>query len=156
MLVFGPDHLLWIGAGDGGSGGDPQRNGQNINAVLGKLLRLDVDGGDPYGIPSDNPFVGASNGLPEAITEACKIYGLDLKKIEAALPGVFEISFAFSPWTLGADIMMVFALTTMRYFMPVELTPYPHILSYLQRIGTRPAYQAAMRKGDPGMALLLT
>jgi glucose/arabinose dehydrogenase len=65
MLSFGPDRMLWIGAGDGGSGGDPQRNGQNVNAVLGKLLRLDVDGGDPYGIPSDNPFVGTGNGLPE-------------------------------------------------------------------------------------------
>ena len=56
----------------------------------------------------------------------------------------------------AADIMAVFSLTTMRYFMPVDLGPYPHILAYLQRIGAREAYQRAMRKGDPGMALLLT
>ena len=56
----------------------------------------------------------------------------------------------------AADIMAVFSLTTMRYFMPVDLAPYPHILAYLQRIGAREAYQRAMRKGDPGMALLLT
>ena len=56
----------------------------------------------------------------------------------------------------AADIMAVFSLTTMRYFMPVDLGPYPHILAYLQRIGAREAYQRAMRRGDPGMALLLT
>ena len=56
----------------------------------------------------------------------------------------------------AADIMAVFSLTTMRYFMPVDLRPYPHILAYLQRVGAREAYQRAMRKGDPGMALLLT
>ena len=56
----------------------------------------------------------------------------------------------------AADVMAVFSLTTMRYFMPVDLGPYPHILAYLQRIGAREAYQRAMRKGDPGMALLLT
>ncbi len=56
----------------------------------------------------------------------------------------------------AADIMIVFTLTTMRYFMPLDLSPYPNILSYLQRIGSREAYRRAMRKGDPGMALLLT
>jgi glutathione S-transferase len=56
----------------------------------------------------------------------------------------------------AADVMAVFTLTTMRYFMPVELGPYPHILAYLQRIARREAYQRAMLKGDPGMALLLT
>ena len=55
----------------------------------------------------------------------------------------------------AADIMAVFSLTTMRYFMPAELGPYPHILAYLQRIAQREAYQRAMLKGDPGMALLL-
>jgi glutathione S-transferase len=56
----------------------------------------------------------------------------------------------------AADIMTVFSLTTMRYFMPVELAPYPAILAYLRRIGARGAYRRAMEKGDPGMALLLT
>ena len=56
----------------------------------------------------------------------------------------------------AADIMSVFSLTTMRYFLPLDLTPYPAIRAYLQRIAARPAYQRAMAKGDPGMALLLS
>ena len=55
----------------------------------------------------------------------------------------------------AADIMTVFSLTTMRYFMPLDLSPYLHIKAYLGRIGGRDAYRNAMRKGDPGMALLL-
>lgn len=58
------------------------------------------------------------------------------------------------PFT-AADIMSVFSLTTMRLFMPVDLTPYPHLLAYLARIGARPAYQRAMAAGDPGLAPLL-
>jgi glucose/arabinose dehydrogenase len=57
-LVFGPDGYLYIGTGDGGSGGDPQGNAQNPNTLLGKLLRIDVDFGDPYTIPVDNPADG--------------------------------------------------------------------------------------------------
>ena len=56
----------------------------------------------------------------------------------------------------AADIMNVFSLTTMRYFTPVDLTPYPNIGAYLQRIGQRPAYRSTMKKGDPDMPLLLT
>jgi glucose/arabinose dehydrogenase len=58
MIAFGPDGMLYIGMGDGGSGGDPQGHGQNMNSLLGKILRIDVDRGDPYGIPAGNPFVG--------------------------------------------------------------------------------------------------
>lgn len=56
----------------------------------------------------------------------------------------------------AADIMSVFSLTTMRLFFPIDLTPYPRILAYLQRIGARPAYQRAMAKGDPDLTPLLT
>ena len=68
QLAFGPDGHLWFGLGDGGSGGDPMGNGQNPNALLGKILRLDVSapGGDAgYGVPDDNPFVDGG-GAPEA------------------------------------------------------------------------------------------
>jgi glucose/arabinose dehydrogenase len=65
QLAFGPDGYLYISTGDGGSGGDPDENGQNINVLLGKLLRIDVNGdGFPldanknYAIPPTNPFVG--------------------------------------------------------------------------------------------------
>ncbi|NIR76090.1 MAG: PQQ-dependent sugar dehydrogenase [Gemmatimonadetes bacterium] len=58
LIVFGPDGKLYIGLGDGGGGGDPQGNGQNTETLLGALLRIDVDAGDPYMSPADNPFVG--------------------------------------------------------------------------------------------------
>ncbi len=58
QVAFGTDGMLYIGFGDGGGGGDPQGNGQNTNTLLGSLLRIDVDSGDPYGIPGNNPFVG--------------------------------------------------------------------------------------------------
>ncbi len=68
QLAFGPDRYLYIGTGDGGGGGDPDNNAQNRTALLGKLLRIDVDrreGGKPYGIPSSNPFVKDGNAAPE-------------------------------------------------------------------------------------------
>ncbi len=66
QLAFGPDGFLYIAIGDGGGGGDPDGNGQNLNTLLGKLLRLDVEGGAPdYDIPADNPFAGPQNGLNE-------------------------------------------------------------------------------------------
>ena len=55
----------------------------------------------------------------------------------------------------AADIIMLFPLTTMRHFVPRDLSPYPHIRSYLQRIGARPAYQRAMKKAEPTLAPLL-
>ena len=56
----------------------------------------------------------------------------------------------------AADIIMVFSLTTMRRYIAHDISGYPNILAYLQRIGARPAYQRAMQKGDPGMTPLLT
>lgn len=65
LNLFGPDGRLYIGMGDGGSGGDPFNNGQRLDTLLGKLLRLDVDGDAPYRIPPDNPFVGRGSARPE-------------------------------------------------------------------------------------------
>ncbi len=63
--VFGPDGYLYIGFGDGGSAGDPGNRAQNRQVYLGKILRIDVGGGDPYGIPPDNPFTGIDTLVQE-------------------------------------------------------------------------------------------
>lgn len=70
MLAFGPDGMLYIGFGDGGSGGDPQGNAQRLDTWLGKILRIEVDPakvpeGQAYGVPEDNPFVDEEGALPE-------------------------------------------------------------------------------------------
>lgn len=73
MLEFGADNFLYIATGDGGGAGDPQRTAQNLDSLLGKILRIDVDNklsGKEYGIPVDNPFAGGG-GAPEIF-----IYGL--------------------------------------------------------------------------------
>jgi glucose/arabinose dehydrogenase len=68
-VVFGPDGMLYIATGDGGSGGDPQGNGQRLDTRLAKILRIDVDdqGTDEraYGIPEDNPFLDVPDAMPE-------------------------------------------------------------------------------------------
>lgn len=67
-LAFGPDGYLYIGTGDGGSGGDPEERAQDVDSLLGKLLRIDVDSrsnGRPYGIPDGNPFAGSGRGRAE-------------------------------------------------------------------------------------------
>lgn len=64
-IRFGPDDYLYIGMGDGGSAGDPGGRAQDSTELLGKMLRIDVDGGSPYAVPADNPFVGNANWLDE-------------------------------------------------------------------------------------------
>jgi glucose/arabinose dehydrogenase len=67
MIEFGPDGYLYIGTGDGGGGGDPQRTAQNTNSLLGKILRIDISAeanGKKYSIPAGNPYAGGG-GAPE-------------------------------------------------------------------------------------------
>ena len=70
MIEFGPDGYLYVGLGDGGSGGDPHGNGQNTLTLLGSMLRIDVkadtdDPRPPYTVPADNPLVGQPDVRPE-------------------------------------------------------------------------------------------
>jgi glutathione S-transferase len=132
-LALGPNHpdyaayLYWFHFANG-----------NLQPNMGRnmiLRRLDL--------PADNPVLVSAQGRLKLV--------LDL--IEARLGEATY--FAGNEFT-AADIIMVFSLTTMRYFMPVDLSPYPNTQAYLQRIGAREAYRRAMNKGDPGMPLLLT
>ncbi|WP_455204452.1 PQQ-dependent sugar dehydrogenase [Kaarinaea lacus] len=65
QIAFDPKGNLMIGFGDGGSGGDPKGNGQNVQTLLGAMLRIDVDSASPYAIPNDNPLVGKENARGE-------------------------------------------------------------------------------------------
>jgi len=66
-VITGPDGMLYIGLGDGGSEGDPQHNGQNLGTLLSKILRINpaASGAAPYSVPADNPFVGRPGVRPE-------------------------------------------------------------------------------------------
>jgi len=67
LVLFGPDDRLYIGLGDGGAKGDPERRGLDLSTLLGKILRIDPkpDGDEPYTIPADNPFVDTPGARPE-------------------------------------------------------------------------------------------
>jgi glucose/arabinose dehydrogenase len=65
QLQFGPDGYLYVGMGDGGSGGDPGDRAQNLGELLGKMLRIDISGSTSYGIPPTNPFVSNPSARPE-------------------------------------------------------------------------------------------
>lgn len=65
LVKFGRDGYLYVGLGDGGAAGDPWGNGQSLGALLGKLLRIDIDNGEPYAVPPDNPFIDQPDAKPE-------------------------------------------------------------------------------------------
>ncbi len=132
-LALGPDdpgfahYLYWFHFANG-----------NLQPNMGRnmvLRRLDL--------APDNPVLLAMKGRLDKA----------LALVEARLA---EAAFFAGDTFTAADIIMVFSLTTMRVFLPLDLSPYPAILAYLQRIGARPAYRRAMQKGDPDMKPLLS
>jgi len=94
-------------------------------------------------LPDDNPMVQWVNGRR----------GLALGLLEQRLG---ESDYLAGDAFTAADIVTVFSLTTMRLFLPLDLSPYPNILAYLQRIGAREGYRRALAKGDPGFTPMLT
>jgi glutathione S-transferase len=131
-LVVPPDHadfatyLYWYHFANG-----------TLMPGLGRLLLL-----RRLSLPADNPLLRWAEARRDAA----------FTLIEARL-GEAEY-FAGAEFT-AADIIMGFPLTTMRHFTPMDYAPYPNLRAYLARIGARPAYQRAMQKSDPEMALLL-
>ena len=93
-------------------------------------------------LPADNPLLVSTRGRLDR--------ALDM--VEARLG---KVDFLAGSALTAADVMIVFSLTTMRIFYPLDLAPYANIRAYLGRIGERAAYRRAMHKGDPGMAPLL-
>ncbi len=79
-IAFGPDGYLYIGFGDGGSGGDPNDRAQDTNYILGSMVRIDVDGAALYTIPATNPFSGNTNCMNGSGTMPCpEIYAWGLR-----------------------------------------------------------------------------
>jgi glucose/arabinose dehydrogenase/uncharacterized cupredoxin-like copper-binding protein len=98
-LHFGPDGYLYLSLGDGGLAGDPYRNAQDLGNLLGKILRLDVDGddGDVYRVPADNPFSGQVLDSPSA---------QDAAQDGGYLPGARPEIWAYglrNPWQFSFD-----------------------------------------------------
>jgi glutathione S-transferase len=109
-----------------------------LQANMGRLMIL-----NRLKLADDNPILHA--------TKARVDRAFDLVDARAR-----EAEYLAGSTFTSADIMNGFSLTTMRYFQPYDLARCPNVLKYLARIGARPAYQRAMDKSDPGMALLLT
>ena len=122
-----PDYLFWFHFANG-----------NLLPVMGRSLIL-----GRLNLPADNALAGWVRSRQHR-----SLLQLDSR--------VAEHEYLAGDGFSAADIMNVFPLTTMRYFSPLDLSPYPGILAYLQRVTARPGYQRAMAKGDPGMALLLS
>jgi glutathione S-transferase len=131
-LVIAPDapeyqdYLYWLHFANG-----------TLQPMMGRCMIL-----KRLSLPDDNPMQVAMQG-----------------RLARAL-GLVNARLTQGPWLAGydftaADIMTVFSLTTMRLFYPADLTPYPAILTYLWRVGGRPAYRRAMEKGDPGFEPML-
>ncbi len=95
------------------------------------------------GLAPDHPVLAATQGRVDAV----------FAMVEERLT---QHDYLAGPDFTAADIMIVFSLTTMRLFTPVDLLPYPAIRAYLQRIGARPAYRRAMAKSDPDLVPVLT
>lgn len=112
-------------------------NGQ-LQPVVGRNMIL-----RRLNLPAETPMLVSTLGRLATV----------LEMVEARLG---EVAFLAGEELTAADVMSVFSLTTMRYFMPYDLSSYPNILGYLRRISGRAGYRRAMEKGDPGMALLLT
>ena len=114
-----------------------------VNATLQPLMHRNMLLLRRANLPRDNPVAA---GTWERLERA-------LGAVEKRLG---ETAFLAGDDLTAADIMGVFTLSTMRYFMPVDYAPYPNIRAYLHRIGARPAYQRAWGKGDADLAPLLT
>lgn len=96
MLTFGPDGYLYIGIGDGGIDNDPAGNGQALDTLLGKVLRINVDIASPYTIPVSNPFVGNGSALPEIWAYGLRNpwrFSFDRRTNELWLPDVGQETF---------------------------------------------------------------
>lgn len=132
-LAPGPDHpdfahyLYWLHFANG-----TLQPNMGRNMILRRL-----------GLAPDNPVLLAVRGRLDRA----------LGMVEARLGEADHLAGA---GFTAADVMLVFSLTTMRTFLPLDLAPYPNILAYLQRIGARDGYRRAMRRGDPDMAPMLT
>ena len=132
-LRLGPDHpdfasfLYWFHFANG-----------NLQPVIGRLMMV-----GRAGLAPDHPVQMA---VQERLDRVMALVEARLGEADHLAGGEFT----------AADIMSVFSLTTMRLFQPLDLRPYPNILAYLQRIGSRPAYRRAMAKGDPDLVPMLT